>query len=69
MTKNMGHIDRAVRTIAGAILLFLAATAGWSALWAALAALAGIVLLGTAATGFCPPYKLLGIDSRRDKGV
>jgi hypothetical protein len=55
MTKNVGSIDRALRTIVGLALIALAATGtvGW---WGYL----GVIPLATAAIGWCPPYALLG---------
>ena len=58
MTKNVGGIDRAVRILAGLLLIALAATGtvGW---WGWL----GIVLLATGLIGWCPPYALLGFNT------
>ncbi|MES2401828.1 MAG: DUF2892 domain-containing protein [Pseudomonadota bacterium] len=55
MTKNVGSIDRALRTIVGLALIALAATGtvGW---WGYL----GVIPLATAAIGWCPPYALFG---------
>ena len=58
MTKNVGSVDRAVRILAGVVLIALAATGtvGW---WGWL----GIVPLATGLIGWCPPYSLLGINT------
>ena len=58
MKTNIGSIDRIVRALVGAALVYLAATGaiGW---WGWL----GVVLLATAAIGWCPPYALLGIST------
>ena len=55
MTKNIGGIDRLLRTVIGLTLIALAATGtvGW---WGWL----GVLPLITAAVGWCPPYSLLG---------
>lgn len=55
MTKNIGGIDRILRTVVGLTLIALAATGavGW---WGYL----GVVPLATAAMGWCPPYSLFG---------
>lgn len=63
MTRNMGSLDRILRTAVAVVLLFLAFTAGWSALWTAIAVLVAIVLLGTAAMGYCPPYAIFGFKT------
>lgn len=63
MTKNMGSADRIARAIVGIVLLVLAFTAGWGGLWTAIAAIVGLVMLGTSAMGYCPPYQILGIKT------
>ena len=55
MTINVGLIDRALRAIVGLALIGWAFTGG--PVWAWI----GVVLLFTAAIGFCPAYTLLGI--------
>jgi hypothetical protein len=57
MKKNVGNIDRGVRAAAG----FLALGAGFyfQSWWGAI----GLVFLGTAAIGWCPPYALLGLNT------
>ncbi len=60
MKTNVGDIDKAVRIIAGLILLslifILEGTARW---WG----LVGIVPLLTGTLGWCPLYTLLGLDT------
>ena len=58
MKTNVGNIDRALRIIAGIILITLAAT-GIFAPWGWI----GIVLLATGFIKFCPIYPLLGINT------
>lgn len=60
MKRNMSNLDRALRAVAGILLL------GWALLsqhplhwWG----LVGLVPLGTALIGFCPLYRLLGIST------
>ena len=62
MTKNMGQTDRIIRAIVGVVLLIAAFTAVSGAL-AWIAGIIGVVMLGTAAMGFCPPYAILGIKT------
>ncbi|MEI4197026.1 YgaP family membrane protein [Roseovarius sp. E0-M6] len=60
--KNVGTTDRTIGGLIGAALIltfFFVHSGTWS--WVAL--IAGIVLLGTAALGICPPYALLGINT------
>ena len=58
--KNMGNADRAIRAIIGVVLLILAFTS-LTGTWAWVSGIVGVVLLATAAMGWCPPYSLLGI--------
>jgi hypothetical protein len=65
MTINEGKTDRILRALAGVVLLALAFFAGLGgvAFWVAL--VVGVVMLATAATGFCPAYRLIGINTCR----
>ena len=58
MQRNIGNIERAIRVLAGVILVGLAAT-GNLGLWAWL----GLVPLATGLIGWCPPYAILGIST------
>ncbi len=63
MQKNVGTVDRSIRGLAGVALLavfFLGILEGVAGI---VALVAGIVMLGTAALGWCPPYSLLGINT------
>ena len=63
MQKNVGGIDRAIRAVVGIALLaayFLGAVQGTLGI---VALVVGVVMLGTAALGWCPPYSLLGINT------
>ena len=57
--SNEGTIDRAVRVVVGAIILSLAFV-GPQTPWGYV----GLVPILTGLVGFCPAYKLLGIDTR-----
>lgn len=57
MKKNVGKPDRTIRTLLG--ILFIAMGFFFSGWWAVL----GIVLLVTAAIGWCPLYTLLGLKT------
>lgn len=63
MKTNVGKIDRTLRALAGIV-----AIASWplgllQGATAVVALVIGLVLLGTAAIGWCPPYALLGINT------
>jgi len=58
MTANIGTVDRILRVVVGLILIalvFVGPQTPWG--WI------GVVPLLTALTGFCLPYKLLGINT------
>ena len=57
MKENIGDADKAVRLIAG--LVALGAGFYFQSWWGAI----GLVILGTAAIGWCPPYAILGFNT------
>jgi hypothetical protein len=61
MIKNLGVPDRTIRLIIGVVVLglFGALTPPWRYL-----TLLGLIPLGTALTGSCPIYTLLGFSTR-----
>ncbi len=63
MVKNTGNLDRIARGVVGAVLL-VAWFAGW---WTGAVAIAlgivGLILVGTAAVGFCPLYRVFGMST------
>ena len=65
MTKNMGTIDRMVRTAAALaiVALYLGGQIGGTVA-ALLGILAGAFLL-TSLVGWCPAYPLLGLSTRK----
>ena len=63
MQKNVGSIDRAIRALVGIALLAVFFFGGVEGTLGIVALVIGIVMLGTAAIGWCPPYSLLGINT------
>jgi hypothetical protein len=68
MERNVGSMDRRLRTTVGAVAgtASLATLVGAGSLPAVLSPVLGLVaimMLATAATGACPVYSLLGVDS------
>ncbi|SLN19734.1 hypothetical protein ROJ8625_00686 [Roseivivax jejudonensis] len=67
MTRNMGNVDRALRLVAAALLLWAAfgtAVAATGALhWLAIL-VAGVFVL-TALVGMCPLYRVIGLKTCR----
>ncbi|MDD2451368.1 DUF2892 domain-containing protein [Sulfurovum sp.] len=58
MKCNMGKTDRIIRIVLGLILL------GWGLMNSCIIAdIVGVILLATAAIGWCPLYLPLGINS------
>ncbi len=66
MKQNIGKVERVVRVSVGLGILSLAFV-GPSSAWGFL----GLAPILTGIVGWCPPYTLLGIDTRRtsEKGV
>ena len=62
MKQNVGGIDRVLRVIVGIGLISLVFV-GPQTVWGWI----GVVPLGTAIIGWCPPYALLGISSCKAK--
>lgn len=58
MKTNVGTLDRTVRIVAGLTLIGLALS-GTIGAWGWL----GLVPLATAASGFCPLYTVLGVNT------
>jgi len=67
MKKNVGTIDRTIRGLAGIALVaayFLGAIQGTLGI---VGLVFGIVLIATAAIAWCPPYNLIGLNTRGGK--
>jgi hypothetical protein len=60
MKSNVGSIDRALRVVAGLVLLALVFVLDGDARWWGLI---GVVPLATGLAGFCPLYALLGLTT------
>jgi len=58
MKTNVGTIDRALRALLGIVLVTLTLT-GTVGLWGWI----GVVLIATAALGFCPLYTVVGFNT------
>mgnify|MGYP003571166310 CR=1 FL=1 len=72
MRPNEGSIDRVIRLVLGVVLIGAALL--WlglmdAALWGIVAAVIGAVLVFTAAIGFCPAYKLVGMSTCKPRGA
>ncbi len=58
MTQNIGTTERVIRAIVGICLISLVFV-GPQTVWGWI----GVVPLGTAIIGWCPPYAMLGINT------
>lgn len=66
MSRNVGNVDRALRALVGILALAGAFVLGWFSGWMVWAAAAvGVIMLGTAALGVCPLYRLVGVNTCR----
>lgn len=61
MSVNVGTVDRALRAVLGVVLLGLPVMLSLSTLWTILSVVAGVVMLGVAATRVCPIYSIFGL--------
>lgn len=64
MKLNEGSTDRAIRAIAGLVLLILGLITVKGVFGIVLAVLGGVLLV-TGAVGFCPLYTLFGINTAK----
>lgn len=63
MSTNIGTVDRVIRAIAGALAMVVAIVVGVGSVAGVLALVVGGILLVTAAVGFCPLYRVLGLNT------
>ena len=66
MKKNVGTTERILRAVIGAVGIGAYFSGMLTGTWAIIALVVGVVLLGTAAVGWCPPYAMLGINTCGD---
>jgi hypothetical protein len=65
--KNEGGIDRAVRVVLGIVAAVAGVAIGAGTLGGIVLLVVAVVLLGTAAIGFCPLYRLFGLSTCRTR--
>jgi hypothetical protein len=63
MTCNVGGVERPIRIVLGVLLLAVGALSDLPPVGAGIVATVGIVALVTGAIGFCPAWKLFGINT------
>lgn len=68
MKKNESKTDRIVRFVI-AVVLFIIAYYLPSGFWSAIFYIVAVILLLTAAFGYCPLYQMLGIGHQAEKSA
>ena len=63
MEKNMNGVDRIIRVVIAIVAVAVAAALGFGTVGAWLLLVVGAVMLVTAAVGFCPLYRVLGVST------
>lgn len=67
--QNVGIGDRDLRLVLAALFGLIALFAPFGGAWQIIPALLALVLLATSAVGFCPLYRVLGINTCRSKNA
>jgi hypothetical protein len=65
MTTNEGTVDRSIRALLGVVAAVGAALVGLGSVPGIVLLVVAGILLVTAAVGFCPLYRVLGISTCR----
>jgi hypothetical protein len=65
MSKNMGTVDRLVRTVAAVVIAILLFTGTISGLWGTILGIVAAAFLVTSALGFCPLYVVLKLSTKK----
>jgi uncharacterized membrane protein len=65
MSTNESTLDRIIRGVVGAIALVVAVVVGVGSVGGILLVVVGGILVVTAAVGFCPLYRILGLSTAR----
>ncbi len=65
MGKNTSNTDRLIRLVLGAAIAIGAwmYLASLGTLWGSILIIVGVILIATAAMGFCPLYRIAGIST------
>jgi hypothetical protein len=69
MRKTVGKTDRALRVLLAAGAVAASAVVGFSNGWGIVLLVVAAVMAGTAASGYCPLYSLLGVNTRGEKAA
>jgi hypothetical protein len=63
MAANVGNADKAIRVILAVVAVILALVAGASSPLGIILFVVAAILLVTALAGFCPLYRLVGVNT------
>jgi hypothetical protein len=63
MVRNEGTVDRIIRAVIGVVALVAAVAVGFGSVGGIVLLVLGGVLVVTAAVGFCPLYRVFGINT------
>jgi hypothetical protein len=63
MITNESNIDRIIRVVIGVAAFIAAFAVGLSSVGGIILAVVGVVMLVTAAVGFCPLYRIFGMST------
>lgn len=63
MTRNEGTADRVIRLVAAVVAVVAAFAVGAGSVLGVVLLVVGAVMLVTAATGFCPLYRVFGLST------
>jgi hypothetical protein len=61
MSKNTSNVDRIVRLVLAVAFFVGAGVVGFGTIFGIILAVLGVVMVVTAAIGFCPLYRLFGL--------
>jgi hypothetical protein len=69
MQRNVGKMDRALRVLLAAGAVAASGVVGFSSGWGIVLLVVAAVMAGTAASGYCPLYSLLGVNTRGEQAA
>ncbi len=67
MNANVGSADKIVRLVIAVVAAVLAFVVGAGSVGGIILLVVAVVMLGTAAVGFCPLYRLFGMNTCKVK--
>jgi hypothetical protein len=68
MTANVGNTDRLVRAVIGVIAVVVALVLGITSIAGLVLIVVAVIGIGTALAGWCPLYRIFGIDTCSKSG-